>query len=114
MSDQPPIYIVGAGRVGTALATLLSFMVRFGIDTYNSQRLFHVDHDWGRLIRMTAAYIVLILLSRVVIFDNMVASLTANTVLFLAFPVSLFLLGVVQADEKEFLRNRVARLLHRN
>jgi len=101
------------GAMGAAIATLLSFMVRFGIDAYNSQRLFHVDHDRGRLLRMVVVYIALILLARVAVFDNLGLSLIANTAIFLAFPISLFLLRVVQADEKEFLRARLAKLLRK-
>ena len=101
------------GAMGAAVATLLSFGVRLSIDTYNSQKLFHVDHDWGRLIRIVVLYIVLVLLARVAVFDNLVVSLVANTVMFLAFPTSLFLLGVVQVDEKEFLRARLYKLFRK-
>lgn len=53
------------------------------------------------------------MLARVAVFDDLAVALIANTVMFLAFPMSLFLLGVVQADEKEFLRTRLAKLLRR-
>ncbi|RLG27425.1 hypothetical protein DRN70_02180 [Methanosarcinales archaeon] len=62
---------------------------------------------------MLVVYIALILLGLLAVFDNMALSLIANTAIFLAFPISLFLLGVVQADEKEFLRVRLAKLLRK-
>jgi len=91
------------GAVGAALATLVSFIVRLAIDTYNSQKLFHVSYDWRRLGQTLALYLLLTLLALYVQVENVVLSILANGAIIVAFPLLLLALGVLLPEERSFI-----------
>jgi O-antigen/teichoic acid export membrane protein len=91
------------GAHGAALATLVAFMVRCGIDAYNSQRLFAISYEWRRIALTIGAYVILTLLAIPIQIESLPVSVLFNCVIIAAFPVSLWLLGVLSPDEKAFL-----------
>jgi O-antigen/teichoic acid export membrane protein len=96
------------GGYGAAYATLLSFLVRLGVDAYFSQKLFPVIYEWTRIIPVTGIYLMLIIVNHFVQVTNVMLSVVVNLGIFSIFPILLYFSGLLSSDEKRFVKSLVS------
>jgi O-antigen/teichoic acid export membrane protein len=86
------------GARGAVAATLLSLTVHCGITYVVSQRIFHVDYEFGRILLMLVAAIGLLLAGRGA--APGLLGLVEKALLWAAWPVGLWWGGLVSRQEK--------------
>jgi len=98
------------GAFGAAWATVGAFVVRFAVVYVASQRLYHVDYGWGRVLRLclilAAAYVV----HEFVVPDHVLASVSFNLALLAAVSAVVYA-GVLDAAERAFILRSARRPL---
>jgi O-antigen/teichoic acid export membrane protein len=99
----PPLGIVGAG-----LALVASYVVVLALMYVFTQRLFPVPYQWGRLLRVLLVSAALVGIGELVLPSDGFLGLAARAVLWLAFPLVLFVSGFFTPGERAWL----ARLRH--
>jgi len=92
------------GGLGAALSTLISFGVRFAIEYYYSQRYYPIKYEYGRILLMLGLYVPLNLPVFFLRIDNRLLSIAAFGGIALLFPLFCYALGVLDKNEKEFVR----------
>lgn len=97
------------GVIGAACATMLALMIHCAITFLVSQRLFHVDYEYGRLLAMLASCVFLGFASRYAGHDA--AGIASKACLWLAWPLILWSSGVVTAEEKSMVFAGCSRAL---
>jgi O-antigen/teichoic acid export membrane protein len=94
----PPLGIVGAG-----LALVASYLVVLALMYGFTQRLFPVPYEWGRLARIVLVSAALVGLGELLLPTEGFAGLASRTVLWLVYPLALFLSGFFSASERRWL-----------
>jgi O-antigen/teichoic acid export membrane protein len=101
------------GLMGAACATLAAFVALVGLDFVLARAHFRFQLEWGTLAVVGAAFIVVMLASRLVRIDNPWAGLAVKCAVFLAYPAILAVsgifrheLGALMAVARTFLRGR--------
>jgi O-antigen/teichoic acid export membrane protein len=93
------------GSMGAAWATLLAFLVRFGIVWFYSQREFKLELSWKRNISMlvlaTGIYLFAILFFQ----DSLFLSILIKICLFIVYFCGLFVLRILDYDDRQFVLN---------
>lgn len=84
------------GMVGAAWANVGGFLVQVFLTLYFSQRLYYVPFQYGRLLGVTAAAVLLYAACVSVHFDSVVASIAFKSTLILLYPLALLLVGVFE------------------
>jgi len=113
-----PLWIVGAslinillnilmiphfGMMGAAWATMISFSI-LAISTFVfSNIVYPIAYEYGRLTKLCAAGLILYCMSLFVYTSSTFVLVSFNTMLILAFPLSLILFKFFDLEEKQFL-----------
>jgi len=104
------ILIPRMGIEGAALATLISYAVMAGGMYFVSQRFYRVEYEWGRVLRGVGAGITLFVLWKVMApVPISSGGLATEATLFLAFPILLSVLRVVDWKEIPGVIRRIGR-----
>ncbi len=98
-----PLY----GARGAACATLISLAVHCAITFVVSQRIFHVDYEFGRITLMLSLAIVLLVVARGAAPGAL--GLAEKAVLWATWPLCLWWTGVVSRQEKGLVLTNVRR-----
>ena len=103
------LWIPLEGAIGAAKATLVAFMVRFGIIYYFSQQLFKINFPWPRLIMLIAYFSSLSIFVVIVIPDELwVLPLKACIILFAM--ILLFFTPIIEKQHRLYARQAVHQL----
>ena len=94
----PPLGIVGAG-----LALVASYLVVLALMYAFTQRLFPVPYQWGRLARVVLASAALVGLGELALPTSGFAGFLGRGVLFVAYPLVLYLSGFFTRGERAWL-----------
>ncbi|VAW54769.1 Polysaccharide biosynthesis protein [hydrothermal vent metagenome] len=97
------------GAVGAAKATLVAFIVRFGIIYYFSQGLFRIAFPWSRLIMLIAYFSGLSIFITVLIPDELWALLLKASVVLFAI-ILLFFTPILEREHRLYVREAVCKL----
>ena len=96
------------GMYGAAISTLISFYVRF-ITVYKwSQKVYPIPYKWFRLNGLMAYSTILLLVSYLIDFENIILALLKDTAFLLVFVVSIFIFWLNDSERqkvKELLKN---------
>lgn len=98
------ILIKRMGMIGAAWATFISFVFLLVITFYYSQIFYKVKFEAGRLLKVSVAAVVLYFLSNFVRSGNLGLDIFIKLLIFTAFPISLFAMRFLYADEKDKIR----------
>ncbi|HMC55218.1 MAG TPA: oligosaccharide flippase family protein [Gemmatimonadaceae bacterium] len=89
---------------GAAIATVLSFLVRWIVTYMMSQRLLPVRYDWKPIWRMLAVSTAVVAVGILLPYPGIVASVIIRTALFIAYLWLIWHLGFIPAEEKSKIR----------
>ena len=102
------------GIMGAAIATLMSYVVMALGIYYPSQRLYHVNYEWGRIIRVSAAAGAVVLIYLVLQLEPMTASgIVVKLALTVAFILLVFALKVFDTADIKETKEAVAKMFVR-
>ncbi|HSK50296.1 MAG TPA: oligosaccharide flippase family protein [Solirubrobacterales bacterium] len=102
------ILVPSYGIVGAGIALVASYLVVLVLMYVFTQRLFEVPYQWGRLVKVLLVSALLVAGGELLLPTEGLLGLVARTLLWLAFPLALFLSGFFTAEERRWL----ARLRH--
>ncbi len=91
---------------GAAWATLISFMVTLTIDFLYNRRLFKIDYEWLRVIKVFGANTIIFAAGFLIIIDNIFLSFAFKVVIILLYPFLLLAMGFF--DKPEIVRIKKA------
>jgi O-antigen/teichoic acid export membrane protein len=94
--------------LGAALATVASFVVRYGMIYFLSQRLWPVRYRWGPVIRLIAVASAVIVASGVLPRMALGPSVGARTMLLLVYLVGVWHLNVIPRDDRSLIGSLVS------
>jgi O-antigen/teichoic acid export membrane protein len=94
------LFIPKYGMMGAAVATLLSYLSMLPIRYYVGRRLFRVDYEWMRIIKMIVVATLLYLISVLAFFQTIWLSILVRGLIAVSFPFVLFVIGFYQDAEK--------------
>lgn len=89
------------GAYGAAISTLISFAVRMVVDNFYSQKLFKIAYEWYKIAKMVSIYILLTAAAYLIHIQNIVVSIFVSTIVMLAFPITLYYIGVISKDNRD-------------
>lgn len=92
------------GALGAAVATLLSYALLFLIAYQVNQRVFPLQYEWGRVLKIFCVSLVL-MVSGLYSLKDVYLSLVFKSVLAVAYWLLLYILGFYQQKELETLRS---------
>lgn len=92
------------GAFGAAFAAIGSFVVRVVIDVYYSQKLFPIKYDVKRIVHMCSIFVALLLGAIFIEIESVIVSIAFNTCVVLLFPVLVYFTGVLDIDERLWVR----------
>ncbi|MBD3235033.1 MAG: oligosaccharide flippase family protein [candidate division Zixibacteria bacterium] len=95
--------IPSLGATGAALATIGSFWIRFYTAYRYSQGLFPLQYEWRRINTAIALAISLVIAVQFITSFSLLIRLALDTMLFIIYPVILWMFGWFHEHEKEFL-----------
>jgi len=84
---------------GAAWATFISFMVTLAIDYFYNRRLFRVDYEWTRIIKICIASAVIFAAGFFIVIDNIILSAAFKIITILLYPFLLLGLGFFEKPE---------------
>lgn len=93
---------------GAAVATVLSFAVRYVLTYAISQHLWPVRYDWGPVVRLTALTVVAGIAGYLVPADSLTLSIAAHSAIFVAYLAAGWTLGGLTAEDKSRARMLLA------
>ena len=93
--------------MGAAVVTVVAFAVRYFGCYLVSQMLWRVEYRWGPVLRLLAIAVVIALLGQALPDLELPASLAAKTCLFGLYAVCVLNLGILSAEERESLFERL-------
>jgi O-antigen/teichoic acid export membrane protein len=104
------VWIPLEGAMGAAKATLVAFIVRFGIIYYFSQQLFRINYPWPRLIMLIVYFSGLSLFVVTLMPDELwVLPLKACIILFAM--IVLFFTPIIEKEHRIYARQTVHKLI---
>jgi O-antigen/teichoic acid export membrane protein len=96
------------GMMGTAYATLISFIVMLVMVYFINQRLYKIVYEWNRILKIVLASIFIFSLGYFVKIDHKFISMAFKTGVILTLPIILYFTGFYTFHEKrrakQFLR----------
>jgi peptidoglycan biosynthesis protein MviN/MurJ (putative lipid II flippase) len=95
------------GALGAAYATLGGLMIHCAITYRVSQRVFRVHYEFGRMAGMLLTAMLVTAVAHFTRPD--LIGLVHKALIWLAWPVILWIVGLVTTDEKQFLLSSVLR-----
>jgi O-antigen/teichoic acid export membrane protein len=100
------------GMMGAAISTIIAYIVlNVGIFRY-SQKLYPINHEFGRMFQIVLVSSGLYGLSLFInYFDNMIIAVTLKTLLCLSFPLILILFNFYKPEEKKEIKNYYNRMI---
>jgi len=98
-----PIY----GYIGAALTTLATYSVMLVIRYYVNQSLYPIRYDWHKISVMVLVAVALCIVGYLPRIDSLLQSLGYRALIIIAYPVILYLVGVVTKDEAKWFINAV-------
>ena len=87
------------GMAAAAYNTVVGYGVLSLLTLYIAQRLYRIPYEYKRLLSMTFLSLVLIVSSRIINIDSILAAVVIKSILFLSFPCILFVSGFFTSDE---------------
>ena len=105
------LFIPFWGFLGAAVATLISYMVIFGVTYYYQQKSYYINWDWKRARILFVTSLGLYLLSLITFFTNSYYNLIWKFVLIMSFPMILYFVGFFKEQELDGIRKIVNRFL---
>ncbi len=104
------------GAIGAAWSNAIAFATLAAVAMYLSQRVYPMTYEYGRIARLAAAgigaYAVTLLLPAS--WPAWLGFLTRGTLVCVAYPALLLVLGFYHADETAFVMSVIDRLRHRS
>ncbi len=92
---------------GAALATIIGFIVRFGLVYYFSQKYFHLRLPWTRTLSMLAVGAVIYGFSMSFKHYGLLLSLALDSTFFVIFIISILILPIFNIKEKQILKDAI-------
>ncbi len=92
------------GMKGAALATLLSYIIITCLRYFVSNRLMHIDYEWGRLLKIAALAIMLFFLSKLIVIERPIISFAAKFPLAIILPFLLIPFNFYDEKEKSKIK----------
>jgi O-antigen/teichoic acid export membrane protein len=102
------VLVPSHGIVGAGIALVASYVVVVILMYLFTERLFHVPYEWGRLALIVAVAAGLVGLGEGLVPTEGAGGFLVRLVLWLAFPVVLYLLRFLTAEERVQLRQLLA------
>ena len=90
------------GMKGAAIATLISYIVISCLRYFISDKLMHIDYEWGRVSKIVILATILFFISKLIIIERPIISFLVKMPLTLVLPFLLLLVKFY--DEKEKLK----------
>ena len=84
---------------GAAWATFISFMVTLTIDYFYNRKLFKIDYEWPRIVKVCAVNIIIFAIGFLIIIDNIFLSFAFKVVIILLYPLLLLGMGFFEKPE---------------
>ncbi len=102
------------GVMAAAVNTLVAFVVLFAVTYVVGQRIFAIQYEWGRLLRLGALALALFIVSSLLVPTAQVWwSLALDVALLASLPALLWLTGFFTPGEKARVRQVVGRWMRR-
>jgi O-antigen/teichoic acid export membrane protein len=89
--------------MGAALATVLAFLVRYVVVYTTSQRLWPIRYAWGPVVRLVSLAGFVVAGSRILPEAALPVSLMRGALLFVAYLLALWSLGILSRSDREYL-----------
>ncbi len=93
------------GAMGASISVCAAFFIRFFSTYLIAQKMFPIQYEWRRLIVSLLFAAGLVIIAVNIKMDSMALTLLLKTVVFLAYPLILFLFGWFKPREKELIIN---------
>jgi len=87
------------GMAAAAYNTVVGYGILSLLTLYIAQRLYRIPYEYKRLLSMAFLSLVLIVSSRIINIDSILAAVVIKSILFLSFPCILFVSGFFTSDE---------------
>jgi O-antigen/teichoic acid export membrane protein len=87
------------GGAGAAVATLLAFLMRFGLMYYWSQKVWPVTYEWGRILRLTAISVAAVTTAVLIPARGFITNAGIAAVIMLAYVGAVWLV-VLRPDDR--------------
>jgi hypothetical protein len=104
------------GAIGAAWSNAIAFATLAGVAMFLSQRVYPMTYEYGRIARLAAAgigaYALTLLLPAS--WPAWLGFLTRGTLVCVAYPALLLVLGFYHSDETAFVMSVIHRLRHRS
>jgi O-antigen/teichoic acid export membrane protein len=101
------------GIWGAALATALSFILLAAAIFPFAQRLYRINYQWGRLLKMTVVAVALYFLAASINPNSVALSLVIKFLVALSFPLILYVVGFLTTRERDRILGLWQRLSKR-
>lgn len=95
------VLIPRLGAWGAALATLLGFLVRFGLTYWFAQRLFPIAYQWSRVLAGAGLGVCTVLVSGLAHRHGMAAQLAAAAILMTGFSLAIWFAVFNSEDQRD-------------
>ena len=99
------LFIPRYGMMGAAFASFFSFLVIMLITYYFSQRLYFIPFEKNRFYKISFVFVFISLVSYFVALPNFYYDFIFRIVLFIAFPIGIYLVGFFNTTEKAAMKS---------
>ncbi len=100
------------GMVGAAWATLVSFVITLSIDYAYNRRLFKIEYEWRRLIKICVAVAVIFSVGYLYVIDNLYLSIVFKVgIIVVLYPLGLLLLRFFDEPETARIKKTLGRVV---
>jgi O-antigen/teichoic acid export membrane protein len=100
------------GMLGAAWATAISFFVCAVVILYIAQKIYYINFEFIRLLKLTLAAIIVFQLSSFVSSDNLWLTIVIKFGILCLFPIFLYVFKFLNTEETVFLKDRLKILHH--
>jgi len=98
------LLIPNCGMIGAAIATILSYAILVIFSFFISRRLYQINYQWKRIIKLSIIFTVLLSIGLLISFDSILISLAVKLIILLFFPILLILTHFFNKDEIQRLQ----------
>ena len=104
------VLIPGYGMLGAALSTAISFFIYAVAIFYFAQRIYYIDFEFSRLLKVALTAFIVFWVSLFVSTDDLRFSIITKLGILCLYPALLFLFKFLEGEETVFLKTRLTML----
>jgi O-antigen/teichoic acid export membrane protein len=106
------LLVPSMGGMGSAIASASSYFLMALLTFLSADRLFHIDYEWSRIVKMISVAIPVVLAGKLVSFDSLFVNVGAKFLLILAYLGALVSLRFFLPIELETMKTLARRPFH--